>query len=162
MGGMGIRYYACTWAADDIDLVLEEPRLALPRDPFMEVWSLRADDRSRLLYLDKLWPEFQHLTTADGQRGARPCHRMFEGHVTHVELGWHPWIRAITPRETRAVARDLDLVTDDDITRRFGTDDVLDTRLDVRRADLAHYLDTAKAFTRRAVRNGEGIVYMIG
>jgi hypothetical protein len=125
MGRIGIRYYASTWHPDDVDLVLAEPRRALPDDPFMEVWTRLPAEHPELLYLDKLWSEFQHLTGAEGDEEPRPCFRLFEGQVVHVEYGWIPWYRAITPDDVGLIAADLAAATEDDTTARFGPGDRL-------------------------------------
>lgn len=64
VAGMGIRYYASAWPADDAEIVVHEPRLSLPDDPFFAAWSRLGDPEAspNLLYLDKAWPEFQDLT----------------------------------------------------------------------------------------------------
>ncbi|WP_189349094.1 DUF1877 domain-containing protein [Zhihengliuella salsuginis] len=163
---MGIRYYAYTWPAEDIDQVLRNPGAALSVDPFADAWLTPPDEQPDMLYLDKMWPDFQQLTASDGREHPRPCHRMFEGEVSYcADEGWscwHPWIRAIAPDETGVIARDLAALTDAEITARFGTGNTSESRFRNTRSTLCTYLDTARKFTERAAGQGRGLVYLIG
>jgi len=166
MVGMGIRYYAYTWPAADIDLVFRNPRTALSDDPFADAWLTPADERPDMLYLDKTWPEFQALTAPDERGHARPCYRMFEGEVRYDSAdgwcSWYPWIRVISPDEAGVIARDLATITDAEITAVFGTGDDPEARFRYSRSALCAYLDAARKFTESAAGQGRGIVYMIG
>lgn len=164
VAGMGIRYYASAWPADDAEIVVREPRLALPDDPFFAAWSRLGNPEAspNLLYLDKAWPEFQDLTGPRRGRPARPSFRLFEGHVTHVPMGWIPWLRTIEPAGVRTASQDLATITDRDIDQCTSDDDEPEGHLRYRRTDLKNFLGQAQTFVAQAADRGDGIAYMIG
>ncbi|MCO1338749.1 hypothetical protein BJH93_07585 [Kocuria polaris] len=166
MVAMGIRYYAYTWPAEDLDMVLRNPRAALSDDPFDDVFLTPPDEQPDMLYLDKMWPDFQQLTSPAEHEHPRPSYRMFEGNVSYcADEGWacwYPWYRAIAPDETGVIARDLASITDAEVTARFGTGDAPQSRHRNTRSALCANLDAARKFTERAAEQGRGLVYMIG
>lgn len=163
---MGIRYYAYTWPAEDIDLVFRNPRSALSDEPFTGVRPTAPDERPDMLYLDKMWPDFQRLTNPGNGEPPRPSYRIFEGEIRYRSengwCSWYPWIRAISPEETAVIGRDLALVTDAEITAVLSTGDAARSRFGCSRATLCAYLDAARKFTARAAGQGRGLVYLIG
>ncbi len=158
---MGIRYYAYPLPAEFVERARTDPHLFLSADPLADAWG-PAEDRPKMLYLDKCWRHLQALTRPDhGAAPPRPAYRLFEGEVSYVEDGAHlPWVRVLDPEEVAEIARDLALLDEDDL--RTWT---VETGLSRAREDfdyIKHYLAAAKDFIARMVPAGWGLVYLIG
>lgn len=170
---MGIRYYAYAFDADSTDRALADPRSVISDDPLADAWGLphgftsgttdfeQSVPARDMLYLDKAWSLLQALTAPKGGDEPRPAYRMFEGRVTDTETGWVSWVRALTPNEVAAIARDLDSIDDDDAGARFRERARFgDPEAD---AEYGHqYLRKARAFVAALAADGRGMAYMIG
>ena len=159
-GGMGIRYYAYPIAAEDYLRAQADPCPFHGSDPLMDAWG-PASSRPEMLYLDKCWQELQALLGPCSGQPARPAHQLVEGKVTHVETGWIPYERALSPDQVKGVAADLATVTDADVVRLlagypFRHDPDTEHRY------VAQYLASAQKFTARLASEGRGLVYLIG
>jgi len=163
---MGIRYYAYTFDADATESALADPRSVISADPLADAWGLppgamsavtdfvQPVPKSEMLYLDKAWSALQALTApASAHSIARPSHRMFEGRVTPVDLGWISWSRAITPDEVPLIAADL-VALQDELTSESGAGKEDEYVLD--------FLHRAVEFVRQVAATGRGFAYLIG
>jgi hypothetical protein len=172
---MGIRYYAYAFNPDQTEEAFAEPRNFLSRDPLADAWGLEPGAQisyttfeqsvpaSKMLYLDKAWSELQQAyapARADGSR--RPAYRMFEGNVTMHDLGWEPWVRALSPAEIGVIADDLragDLAAAPLVLNPgrllAGSPTALSEY-------AGTYLDRARIFMTNLAAEGRGMVYMIG
>ena len=168
---MGIRYYAYAFDENQADRALADPRAFIGEDPLADAWGFtpnasvagatfeQAVPESDLLYLDKAWRELQLLTGTPGGRGTpRPAYRMFEGHVTEVENGWHAWVRGLAPAEVVDIAGDLAVLRDEEAVARLRALGMTD-------GDVSYaltFLRRARKFVERLAADGRGMAYMIG
>lgn len=171
---MGIRYYAYAFDAEMTERALADPRSVISDDPLADAWGLphgftvgttnfqQSVPKRDLLYLDKAWSLLQALTAPKaGDEEPRPAYRMFEGRVTDTATGWVSWVRALTPGEVVAIARDLESIDDDDAEARFREH----ARWGDPDAEAAYgqqYLRAARAFVAGLVASGRGMAYKIG
>ena len=166
---MGIRYYAYPITADEYLLALERPRAFIGDDPLMDAWGPILE-QPEMLYLDKCWSDLQLLLgPLDGQP-ERPAFQLVDGQVTHIETGWIPFERVLSPAQVQEVAADLATVTDTDVRRIAAlyprsnaaawTSDLDD--VEIEREYIAHHLAAAQSFTARLASDGRGLVYLIG
>jgi hypothetical protein len=172
---MGIRYYAYAFDADLTEQAVRAPHSILSPDPLADAWGMAPGARAGvatfvrmvperdMLYLDKAWSSLQRLTApAAGVTVARPAHRMFEGRVRMVGLGWQPWVRTLTPEEIPAIARDLASISDEEVQARFRAM-AARTRAPDDEADYAgEFLRRAQEFVEGLAADGRGMVYLIG
>lgn len=160
---MGIRYYAYPVAAELIAHARDDPYQFMSADPLMDAWG-PAEDRPRMLYLDKCWSTLQDLTDGGPGGQPRPAYRLFEGDVTFVDGGmaWYAWTRVLDPDEVDKIADDIVMLTDADIramllsgrrVRGPGGDDF---------AYISHHLACAQEFVVGLSRDRLGMVYKIG
>ncbi|MEE2521270.1 DUF1877 family protein [Pseudarthrobacter sp. J75] len=174
---MGIRYYAYAFDGNLTDQALADPLAFLSADPLADAWGLEpgADtsfttfkqtvpDRD-MLYLDKAWRQLQCLT-ARVEPGLMPrcSYRMFEGTVEMDGdgMGWEPWVRALTPPEVLAVARDLEEVQDADVESWLRESPSSMWDFDTEFGYVVTFLRKARTFTANLAAEGRGMVYMIG
>lgn len=159
---MGIRYYAYPITADEYLLAREHPRAFIGDDPLMDAWG-GTREQPEMLYLDKCWNELQILLGPAAGQPERPAFQLVDGHVTHVETGWIPYERVLSPAQVQDVASDLATVTDADIHRMVSQSPRSDPSDDeVERGYITHHLTAAQAFTARLAGDGRGLVYLIG
>ena len=159
---MGIRYYAYAFEKDQTQQALADPRSFIGSHPLADAWGFEPHARVAtptfkqavperdLLYLDKAWRSLQLVTGP-----TRAAFRMFEGSVTPTGLGWHPWIRALTPEDVAEVAEDL----------RARVDEVATVGLPAVIEDedyVLHFLLRARTYVEGLASEGRGMVYMIG
>lgn len=172
---MGVRYYAYAFDADLTEQAVRAPHAILSHDPLGDAWGMEPGAKvgfptfeqvppaRDMLYLDKAWWHLQKLTApAAGAALVRPAHRMFEGSVAVVGLGWHAWVRTLTPWEIPAIAHDLASISDEDAHAEFRA-------MARGRRDPGGDADNACVFLRRArefvgglAADGRGMVYLIG
>ena len=157
---MGIRYYAYPIAAEDYETALEDPCPFHGSDPFADAWGSR-DARPEMLYLDKCWHELQQMFGPNSGASARPAFALVEGQVTHVEMGWIPYERALSPREVQEIASDIATVGDDDI-RKFMAQRPSRSDDEQEFSYVQQFLGEAQHFVTRLANDGRGLVYMIG
>lgn len=163
---MGIRYYAYAFDADMTERAQADPRSFISDDPLADAWGMPHGARiavtnfkqsvpeSEMLYLDKAWSSLQAITRPTSMADPpRPAHRMFEGQVTMHERGWHPWVRALSPRDVIEIAGDLKA-----LEGMLCADAVADC--DDRY--VLSYLGRAVVFVSGLVATGRGFAYMIG
>lgn len=171
---MGIRYYAYAFDAEMTERALADPRSVISDDPLADAWGLphgftsgttdfeQSVSKRDLLYLDKAWWLLQALTAPEaGEEEPRPAYRMFEGRVTDTHTGWLSWVRALTPGEVVAIARDLESIDDDTAEARFRES----ARWGDQDAEAAYglqYLRAARAFITGLAASGRGMAYLIG
>ena len=160
---MGIRYYAYAFENDQTQRALADPRSFIGSHPLADAWGFEPHARVAtvtfkqavperdLLYLDKAWRPLQMLTGP-----ARAAHRMFEGGVAAAGLGWHPWVRALTPGDVTEVAEDLRDLTDEVATVGLPAD------VSEEGDYVLHYLSRARTYVTGLASHGRGMVYMIG
>lgn len=157
---------AYAFDAEMTEQALRDPWKVISADPLADAWGLphgfqvaetsgeRTVPRTEMLYLDKAWHMLQQLSarTPIGTP-PRPAHRMFEGQVAMIGLGWLPWVRALAPRDVVEIA-----------------DDLVDLRRHVA-ADLADHQDAeyvlallrdAEDFVAFQSSKNRGFAYMIG
>lgn len=172
---MGIRYYAYAFDGDVTEQVLADPRKVLSEDPLADAWGFepgarlgyvtgeqRVPERD-LLYLDKAWRHLQHVAApGKADTEARPAYRMFEGEVVMNGLGWEPWIRALTPSDLPAIARDLGGITESDVENRLRRIRYFGEGVDDEVRYALEYLRRAQTFAVNLAAEGRGMVYMIG
>lgn len=171
---MGIRYYAYAFDAEMTEQALADPRSMISDDPLADAWGLphgftsgttnfeQSVPARDMLCLDKAWSLLQALTAPEGSdEEPRPAFRMFEGRVTDTHTGWLSWVRALTPEEVAAVARDLESIDDADAEARFRES----ARWGDPDAEAAYgqqYLRAARAFVAGLAASGRGMAYLIG
>lgn len=169
---MGIRYFAYAFDAASTADALADPRAFIASDPLADAWGMephatlsvatfeQRSPKQDMLYLDKAWAELQVLTEPRlPSVAARPAYRMFEGYVTHCEdYSWIPWVRALRPEDMGPIAHDLG-----ELTPGVARDILRRRRIAGESAEYAlQYLDAARAFAQGLVRDGRGMVYLIG
>lgn len=159
-GGMGIRYYAYPIPAEDYLRAVADPCLFHGIDPLMDAWGPDSS-RPEMLYLDKCWQELQALLGPWSVQPARAAYQLVEGQVTHVETGWIPYERALSPDQVKDVASDLATVNDADVVRLLAGYPVRN-QPDTEHRYVAQYLAAAQNFTARLAGDGRGLVYLIG
>lgn len=172
---MGIRYYAYAFDGNLTDQALADPLSFLSDDPLADAWGFehgaaistptfeQAVPHRDMLYLDKAWRHLQCLTApAEPNLMARQAYRMFEGAVVMNGMGWEPWVRALTPPEVLAVARDLEEVSDEDVELRLRESHGFSPDVDGEVGYVVSYLRQARTFTANLAAEGCGMVYMIG
>jgi len=172
---MGIRYYAYAFDADLTAQAVRAPHSILPRDPLADAWGMEPGatvgvatfeqtvSARDMLYLDKAWTYLRKLTgPAAGAAAARPAHRLFEGRVETVGLGWRPWVRTLTPEEIPAIARNLASISDEEAHEGFRAMALGRTDSDGVVAHACEYLRRAREFIERLAADGRGMVYLIG
>lgn len=162
---MGIRYYAYPVPSELGDTAAKSPRDFVGLDPLMDAWG-PADERPRMLYLDKCWGYLQQLF-APSELRTQPAYELVRGEVTHTDEGWIPFLRYLTNEDVRVIAEDL---ADAAGSECF----VMDGLSAIRRAGNSHrefeqdldyvqdYLSDAVLFTAEVAKDGDGLVYMIG
>lgn len=160
---MGIRYYAYAFENDQTQRALADPRAFIGSHPLADAWGFEPHARVAtvtfeqavperdLLYLDKAWRALQLLIGP-----TRAAFRMFEGGVVGAGLGWHPWVRVLTPGEVADVAEDLRAVVDEAAT--VGLPAGVTEEGDY----VLHYLSRARTYVEGLASQGRGMVYMIG
>jgi len=175
-GHMGIRYYAYAFDADQTEAALAEPGRFLSGDPLADAWGLepgravsvnvtftQRPPKREMLYLDKAWTHLQLITSVGAEQSVpRPAFQLFEGQVTMHDLGWDPWIRAVTPEEVTLADQDLATITDQEAESRVrqwyrgfrDADDEVRYALD--------FLERARLFVHGLAEDGRGMAYMIG
>ena len=157
---MGIRYYAYPISAEDYETARADPCPFHGRDPFADAWGPR-DDRPEMLYLDKCWNELQAMFGPAPGVSARPTYALVEGQVTHVDMGWIPFERALSPGEVRTIASDIATVGDDEI-RSLMARSISHPDDEQEFSYIQHFLGEAQRFVTDLANDGRGLVYMIG
>lgn len=162
---MGIRYYAYPVPAELGDMAADSPRDFVSDDPLMDAWG-PAEERPRMLYLDKCWKYLQTLFAPTAIHN-QPAYELVRGDVTHTNQGWIPFVRYLTNDEVRVIATDL---ADAAASQCF----VMDGLSAIRRSGYVHrtfeeeldyiqrYLQDAAHFTAEVAKGGEGLAYLIG
>ena len=165
IAAMGIRYYAYPVPPELGAMAAESPLDFVGLDPLMDAWG-PAEERPRMLYLDKCWGYLQTLFAPSGDC-IQPAYELVRGEVTHTATGWIPFVRYLTNEDVRVIADDL---ADADASDCF----VMDRLAAMRRAGylhrkfeeeldyVQHYLRDAANFTAEIANDGSGLVYMIG
>lgn len=168
---MGIRYYAYAFDSDQTEAALADPRAFISSDPLADAWGFEPHasvatvtfeqtvPERDLLYLDKAWPLLQAITCpSTGGDLSRPSYSMFEGQVTMRHDGWEPWIRPLAPAVMPPIASDLHLLTAEVAPRIRRLAGAAEGDEEYAR----QYLNSARLFVDGLVRDGRGMVYMIG
>jgi hypothetical protein len=157
---MAIRYFAYPVDADDIEQARTDPYPRLGTDPQLDASGPEAE-RPDMLYLDTCWRLMQRLLLTRPGYPTRPAAHLVAGDVVMTEQGWIPHVEVLTPSQVAEVARDLDTVTDADISAMPAW-----TRHPDRPADdlghVAQYVKAAREFTARQAAAGRGLIYFIG
>ncbi|MGO4591424.1 hypothetical protein [Paenarthrobacter sp. 2TAF44] len=170
---MGIRYYAYAFDGAITDQVLSDPSSVLSADPLADAWGLepgagvssttfeQSVPERDMLYLDKAWRQLQAFTAPLGSVVvARPAFRMFEGSVTMHDDGWEPWVQALTPSDVVAIAQDLNIISEAELSLRLPVSPHIDRASDVQYS--VGYLRRARVFVTNLADAGRGMVYLIG
>lgn len=155
--GMGIRYYAYPVHPDQIEAARREPFDFLSPDPLMDAWG-PADERPRMLYLDKCWYELQRLLApAEADPRPRMAFELVRGAVQETDRGYIPYTAVHDPDVVAAIALDLERVrpVEDDAADAIG-------RCFVDAGYINSYLAAAQQFTSDLAAEGFGLVYLIG
>lgn len=92
----------------------------------------------------------------------RPALQLVDGQVTHVEMGWIPFERALSSAQVKAVAADLATVDKSNIRRMMSMFDRARGSCEEESEYVAQYLADAKEFTARLASDGRCLVYLIG
>jgi hypothetical protein len=147
---------------EDFQLVLDDSRLpavaiAPVAGPLMGAWGSRAD-RPRMLYLDKVWRELQHVfAVQDGFVRPRISLELVKGNVTPTgPYGEHVgFVNVLPPEVVDEVAKDIVLIEPVD-------DAVIKEAFPWSNADYVNeFLRQAQTFTTELARDGLGLVYTI-
>lgn len=160
-GAMGIRYYAYPITAEQYDDAAKSPCRFHGSDPLMDAWGPK-EEQPEMLYLDKCWHELQVLFSTEPGVPDRAALRLVEGQVTHVEMGWIPHERALSPAEVAAIASDLATIGEADIRRSLPQLNRWHETPEQVYSYVAHFLTAAQEFTARLAADGRGLVYLIG
>lgn len=158
---MGIRYYAYPITAAEYPHAVENPCRFHGRDPLADAWGLK-DEQPEMLYLDKCWQQLQTLLGPNSGAPARPAFQLVEGQVTHVDMGWIPHERALSPEDVQLVAADLATVDESDIRRMLPSMNWWNDSEEQIYEYVAHHLAAAQEFTAKLANGGHGLVYLIG
>jgi hypothetical protein len=158
---MGIRYYAYPIDADQYEEAVKDPCRFHGSDPLMDAWG-PTDEQPEMLYLDKCWHELQVLFSTGSGVADRPALSLVEGQVTHVEMGWIPFERALSPAEVAEIASDLETIGEADIRRLLPQLNRWNETPEQVYSYVANFLANAQEFTTRLAADGRGLVYMIG
>ncbi|ROZ89249.1 DUF1877 family protein [Gordonia sp. OPL2] len=154
---MGIRYYAYPLRPDDVAAARHDPYPFLSDDPFADAWG-PADERPRMLYLDKAWRELQFVFTVHDEKLApRISLELVKGNVTQIgPYGAHlGFVHVLPPDVVKEVAADIILVEPAD-------DAAIKKIVPHSSADYTNeFLNRAQEFMTDLARDGLGLVYTI-
>jgi len=120
--------------------------------------------------LDKAWHGIHYLLTGVDGDGAPPLNLLVAGgqYVGTVDVGYGP-ARVLRPREVQEAHRALELLSDEELRRRFLPADMMkkgiypeiwdrDPEQDDTLGYLMEYVGTLRSFLAQASRDGRGIV----
>lgn len=166
---MGIRYYAYAFDAHQTDAAVAHPRAFVSTDPFADARGMEAHVRvgvatmkqrspeRDMLYLDKAWSKIQRIARPRStDTHDRPALRPFDGDVAYTDMGWDPFVQAVTPEDVALAAPDVsDLLGEIESGGCTGIDEE-------DREYVLHYLRRASEFVADLAADGRGMVYLIG
>jgi hypothetical protein len=157
---MGIRYYAYPVRERDITAARADPCAFHGDDPLVDAWG-PEEERPEMLYLDKCWRELQTLFGEP----PRPALRLVEGAVTFMNGGaeWRAFEQVLDPEQVQAIADDIALVTDADVSRMIAENECYAYHgQEEEFRYVSEYLHRAQQFVAALAERKLGLVYLIG